>query len=99
MLPLETEEVAAEKKKLLGIHKVLEDVQNKTPARPTGPSQVQEKVAGQSEYLQYKDLALLILLCFLSGFSEKLVPDILARTEQRMRAQEGAGLPAPPPGA
>lgn len=41
----------------------------------------------QGEQLAYKDLALLILLCFVSGFSEKLVPDILSRTEQRMRGQ------------
>lgn len=34
--------------------------------------------------LDEKNLALLILWCFISGFSEKLVPDLLSKTEQKI---------------
>lgn len=38
--------------------------------------------------LLYKDLALVIVLCFLSGFSETLVPNLLSKTEKEI---EGSG--------
>src|SRR4030095_8200276 len=43
-----------------------------------------------AEVVPRKDLALLIIWCFIAGFSEKLVPSILEKTESR------AGSPAPP---
>jgi hypothetical protein len=42
-----------------------------------------------AEVVPRKDLALLIIWCFIAGFSEKLVPSILEKTESR------AGSPAP----
>ena len=43
--------------------------------------------------------ALLILWCFVSGFSEQFVPNLLTRTEAQLDAQgRGGEAPAKPPG-
>lgn len=38
--------------------------------------------------LDDKNLALLIVWCFISGFSEKLVPDLLTKTEQKVSQEK-----------
>ena len=48
-----------------------------------------------------KDLALLVVLSFLAGFSEKLVPGLLSRTSERIsepRSEAEAARKPPPPG-
>ena len=111
LLPVKEEEVKRDMQTLIGT----EDKQGNTEEQkitqspPTDQGQIQGSFtrrntvqADQSELneqLEYKDLALLILLCFISGFSEKLVPDILARAEQRIRSQEGPPTSSPTLGA
>ena len=46
-----------------------------------------------TQFLNHENLALLVIWCFISGFSEKLVPDLLFKTEQ---AIDKEGLGAPP---
>ena len=40
---------------------------------------------GENFDFKYKDLSLLIVWCFISGFSEQLVPNILSKTEERTK--------------
>ena len=39
--------------------------------------------------LTFTDISLLVVWCFIAGFSEKLVPGLLARTEARVDSQQG----------
>lgn len=43
---------------------------------------------GASTTLEYKDIALVIIFCFLSGFSETIVPNLLSRTEKQVGVRE-----------
>ncbi|WP_133512175.1 hypothetical protein [Candidatus Thiosymbion oneisti] len=55
---------------------------------------------GSNYLLDYKDFAKLFLGCFIAGFSEKLVPNLLSRTQQRS-SEMAVGPPAhmaPPTG-
>lgn len=56
------------------------------------------KITGAT-LLSTKDLAMLVVWCFVAGFSEKLVPDLLARTESRASAETPVtpGSPRPNP--
>ncbi|MEQ8909355.1 MAG: hypothetical protein RIC95_09190 [Vicingaceae bacterium] len=45
-----------------------------------------------SQFLDHENLALLVVWCFISGFSEKMVPDLLFKTEQAID-KEGMGSP------
>jgi hypothetical protein len=44
-------------------------------------------VSTHLDKLREKDLALLIIWCFVAGFSEKLVPNMLSRTETQIKTQ------------
>jgi hypothetical protein len=50
---------------------------------PTGASSVPQ--------ISRRDLALLIVWCFIAGFSERMVPALLAKTETRVSGQSGVG--------
>ncbi|WP_089721122.1 hypothetical protein [Candidatus Entotheonella palauensis] len=56
------------------------------PNRLSGLALVQEGQADPSfKDPEFQDLALLIVWCFLSGFSEQLVPNILSKAEEQAR--------------
>lgn len=59
-----------------------------TPNAGTTGSQAPPEVPKEARRLPVKDLALLIVWCFIAGFSEQLIPGLLASTEAR------AGVPA-----
>jgi len=49
----------------------------------------------ESNLLAHKDdknLALLIIWCFISGFSEKLVPSILSKTEEQANVKSQSNI-------
>jgi hypothetical protein len=56
---------------------------------------------GKPEYDVWKTWAILIVWCFLAGFSEKLVPSLLAKTEGRLSEspQQEPRSAAPAPGS
>jgi hypothetical protein len=43
--------------------------------------------------LPHRDLALLIVWCFIAGFSERLIPDLIASTETKVAAAVGDRMP------
>jgi hypothetical protein len=60
-----------------------------TPApAPRGPDR---PCSNGQPCLTFTDISLLIVWCFIAGFSEKLVPGLLARTEARLDSEQGQG--------
>jgi hypothetical protein len=77
-------------------------VSNATALRPTTPSS-----PAFDERLPARDLAMLIVWCFIAGFSERLIPALLASTEARANGAKSTtdrfqptsaqtAIPAPP---
>ena len=62
------------------------------PAAPAPALQgADRQCANGQPCLTFTDISLLIVWCFIAGFSEKLVPGLLARTEARIDSQQGQG--------